>query len=1081
MSSSDAYEATQRLAEAARSHPVNARVAVPLNGLVGRYQIESLLGSGGMAEVYRAFDPALNRHVALKFLRDTDPEHLTRFMREARAQAQIGHPNICDVFDTGIVDGRPYIAMQCIEGATLAEAGRKMSVDEKAAVMVDVAEAVHAAHRTGLVHRDLTPGNIMVEAKSAGGWQPYVLDFGLARDQSMDTMTTIGMVMGTPPYMAPEQARADRAHIDRRTDVYSLGATMYDLFAGRPPFLADSSIGVMMKVVNEDAPPLRSINPAIPEDLETIVMKCLEKDQGRRYDSARALAEDLRRYLDGEPIEARPTTFVHRWFIRARKHPTIAALLAIASVAVLVSLGWAIATSIRSAERQRAAQRFGQEIERIEAVARYASMLPLHDLSREQRWIRARIDAIAREKADLGRTASAAADYAIGRGYLALHDYDRSRHALEAAWNGGHQTPEVAYALGRVIGAQYQDELQEAESLSTKDARMARRRQVEQQYRVPALNWLRRSAGGAGESPAYAEGLIALYEKRYDDALARARAAFAETPWMHEARKLEGDVWLARGTTDLGEGRSDSALAHFGKAGTAYGEAQAIAASEPSVLLGDAERWFYTMQVAVNRGEDPAPAMRNAIAAAERAAATNVNIDASLRVRASTLLRYADWQLSQGESPLDTLDRAAALARQATTINPKDGQAHSQLGIAMFTRGRYLAGNGENPIPLYDQSIAHHRRAVELDPRSANSLLSLGDALRRKADATVEAGGNPIPLVEEATRFYDRAIAADPKWANSYNNRALAFLTRGEWEMENGRDPNRSLDQAAASAERAIATNPEYAIAALNLGSAHLDRGNHHLRTGRDPRPAFAQAIDAYRRAASMNPKLAFTHSNTGLANLLSGQYALEIGENPHPWVERGAAAYVRALEINPKHSNSHAYSALLHLTDAQWATRTGADPTPSLTLARQRLARGIEIDPDNGDYLQYAAALEVEAARYAVRRGASPAALLSEAERWIARSMALNAANADTHYTTADVHRLRAQWLHSDAEITRALAAVNETLKLDARKAEAYALRGELLLLHGDAAAATRAFDEAVRLNPTSKKRIDAMRAASR
>ncbi|HET8797499.1 MAG TPA: protein kinase, partial [Thermoanaerobaculia bacterium] len=535
---------TERLA---RGEVLPLDPGAPMPSTLGRYVLGPRLGSGGMAEVYRAFDATLERHVAIKFLRETDGEHLTRFLREARAQAQVGHDNICDVYETGIIEGRPFIAMRWIDGLTLADAAPRMSTEEKVAVMVDVAEAVHAAHRIGLVHRDLKPNNIMVEAKPDGGWHAWVLDFGLARDASMETMTTIGAVVGTPPYMAPEQARAERERIDRRTDVYSLGATLFDVLSGRPPFVADSMVDVMMKVVTEDAPSLRTLVPSIPADLDTIVMKCLEKDPQRRYESARALAEDLRRYLDGEPIQARRTTFVHRWVRRARRHPTMAALLAVAGLAVLASLAWAVTTSLQSAERQRAAQRFGQEVERIEAVARYSNMLPLHDVRRERQWIRDRIARIEREAQSMSRTAAGPARYAIGRGYLALREWQPGRAHLEAAWSAGYRTPETAYALGRAIGAQYQEELEEAERIAGAEARAARLRQIEKQYRDAALSWLRRGRSAGGESPAYSEGLIALYEKRYDDALGRARVAFREVPWMHEARKLEGDIWLIRG------------------------------------------------------------------------------------------------------------------------------------------------------------------------------------------------------------------------------------------------------------------------------------------------------------------------------------------------------------------------------------------------------------------------------------------------------------------------------------------------------------------------------------------------------
>lgn len=1052
---------TERLSRIGEVSRFDSGVPVPLT--VGRYEVGELLGSGGMAEVYRAFDPMLNRQVALKFLRETDREHLARFIREARAQALVGNDHICDVYEAGVMDGRPFIAMRCIDGVTLADAALRMSVDEKVAVMAEVAEAVHAAHRTGLVHRDIKPNNIMVEARAEGGWHPWVLDFGLARDESMDTMTTIGTVVGTPPYMAPEQARGERNKIDRRTDVYALGATLYDLLSGRPPFTGESSVAVMMKVLSEDARPLRELDPSIPMDLDTIVLKCLEKDPARRYDSARAVAEDLRRYLDGEPIAARRTTFVHRWVRRAKKHPTITTLLAIAFVAVIASAAWAITTSLQSAERERAAQRFGQEVERIEAVARYASMLPLHDVQRERRWIRERIASIERASKSMGRTARGPAQYAIGRGHLALHEWEPSRRALESAWNETYRTPEVAYALGRVIGAQYQEELGEAERIANADARAARRKVVEKQYRDAALTWLRRSSGSSIESPAYAEGLIALYEKRYDAALARAQKAFRDVPWLHEAKELEGDIWLARGTEQYNDGALDAAVVSYTRAGDAYRAAQAIAPSDESTLLGEAEQAFRLMLVDINRGEDPLPQMQRGVAAVERAARTNANVASSLALESMIRQRFGEWQLTQGQSPIEQYDLAVDRGRRAVRADAKSLMGVRALGTALFVKARYAATHGADSIPLYDESIRVLREATALDPRNAHALNGLANSVRRKAEALASKGGNPLALLQESIAYYDRATAADPEWANSYNDRGLAFMTIGEWEMENGREPMRAFDDAAKSLDRAIALNPKLSIAILNLGSVHFDRANYLLRRGTDPRAALQQAIDAYQAALKINPKLTIAESNSGLANMLAAQYALDLDEDPKPWIDRGMLAYARALEINPQHANSYAYSGALQFIQGQYAARHGGDPAASFAEARERVRRADAIDPSSNDYLQLAASIEAEAARFLIAAKKSPAVPLAAGEKLIARALAENDADADTFLTAAELYKLR-------GDVARALAAVERSIAVDGEKAESHALRGELLLARGDREGARGELDRAIALKPSSR-----------
>src|SRR5262245_60820257 len=269
-----------------------------------RYRVERFLGSGGMGSVYLASDPQLGRHVALKFLHYNDPVLVVRFLREARAQARVEHPNICQVHEVGEVEGRPYIAMQYVEGKSLSELRGKLPTEAAVRLVRDVARAVHTAHKTGLIHRDLKPANILVGKDDAGVLHPWVVDFGLAQDQGEEGLTRTGLISGTPAYVSPEQAQG--GHLDRRTDVYSLGVVLYALLTESPPFAGTTAAGTLVRVLQEEPEPPRKRKPAIPADLETIVLKCLEKTPERRYDSARALADDLDRWLEGEPIAARP-------------------------------------------------------------------------------------------------------------------------------------------------------------------------------------------------------------------------------------------------------------------------------------------------------------------------------------------------------------------------------------------------------------------------------------------------------------------------------------------------------------------------------------------------------------------------------------------------------------------------------------------------------------------------------------------------------------------------------------------------------------------------------------------------------
>jgi len=303
------------------------------------YQVEKILGRGGMGIVFQARHLRLNRPVALKMILAgpyANPEERKRFVQESEAVASLRHPNIVQVFDAGEIDGRAYFTMELVEGGRLSEkvAGTPQPALEAAALVAAVADAVHAAHQKGIVHRDLTPSNILL----ASDGTPKVTDFGLARRLETDSeMTVTGLPVGTPSYMAPEQARGQKDAIGPVTDVYALGAILYYLLTGRPPFQAESSTATLQQVVaGEPVPPAR-LNPRVPRDLGTICLKCLNKDPHRRYESATALADDLRRFEQGDPIKAHPVGVSERAARWVRRRPALAGALA-AGVLLALSL-----------------------------------------------------------------------------------------------------------------------------------------------------------------------------------------------------------------------------------------------------------------------------------------------------------------------------------------------------------------------------------------------------------------------------------------------------------------------------------------------------------------------------------------------------------------------------------------------------------------------------------------------------------------------------------------------------------------------------------------------------------------------
>jgi len=300
---------------------------------IGRYEIISKVGEGGISIVYKALDPILKRNVALKVLKIMDPVLIRRFFREARAQAGIEHENICKVYDFGEIDGIPYITMQFIKGLPLQEAVKNMNLERKLIIIKKVADALHEAHKNGLIHRDLKPSNIMVETKEDGEEKPYIIDFGLVKKMKESDSTFPGMIVGTIGYMSPEQIEGKMDEIDRRTDIYGIGAVLFTILMGEPPFKGET-FETLKEAMEKDPIPLRRLNKNIPKDVEAIVMKCLEKDPEQRYQSAKELSEDIDRFLKGEPAKAKRSSLLLRVYKKAKRNKKIFTFSSVALIAI---------------------------------------------------------------------------------------------------------------------------------------------------------------------------------------------------------------------------------------------------------------------------------------------------------------------------------------------------------------------------------------------------------------------------------------------------------------------------------------------------------------------------------------------------------------------------------------------------------------------------------------------------------------------------------------------------------------------------------------------------------------------------
>jgi serine/threonine-protein kinase len=1001
-----------------------------------RFVVGDLIGRGGMGQVYRAYDQRLQRAVALKLLKGDDPDQLGRFLREAQAQARVVHDHVCRVYEVGEVGGKPYIAMQLIEGqplfvsdgeaAHLSPALREMTVDQRVRLMQKVAEGIHAAHREGLIHRDIKPSNVMLERGPDGDFRPYVLDFGLARELASSTVTSLGLAAGTPNFMAPEQARGDAGALDRRTDVYGLGATLYAILSGRPPFEGPSSLDVLIKVTEQEAPPLTEL----PADLQTIVTKALQKEPSQRYESARAFAEDLGRYLDGEPILARRTSLVSRLAKKARKHKKLVAASAAALVAFLVLGTLSVRAQLRAQTQMRLAGLFGQEVKAVESVMRIAQLAPAHDLTPEKALVRERMASIHAQMQAIGSAAEGPGYYALGRGHLVLGEYEDARTFLERAWKAGYHGPEVAYALGQGLGALYQREMEVAARIRSKEQREARLRQIEKEYRDPALEYLQQGRGLRLESPEYVEGLIAFYEKRYDTAVEKAQAAYARVPWLYEAHALEARVWSTVGREKHAVGQIEAANQAYRQAEDAYRVAAEVGRSAPSVPEGISRLEARLMQMELySEGANVEPHFRKGLEACDRALSLDPESVEAHLTKCNLLWRMGESLYRAGRDPRPLLGPSKQAGLQALRLHPQDANGYYGVGSAVEIQARYAFDHGEDPRPYLREAASHYQRSLAIQPNDENVWSSLSIIYGYASEYEDKHGRDPVPLLAKSEECGRIAVAVRPTAIN-LSNLSADYSDRARILMERGQDPTASLADAEHALDRALALNARYVTARNRWGEVHLQRALYRfLSAGEDPKDELAKATGAFESSVAMNPKYLPSLVGLARADWLRARFQRAHGRAPQPAIDAARAWVGKALAETPNEARALRVEARLHALEAESRVDRGLSPADAFDRAERAATRAITVEPDDPEAALILAGIHWQRAR---------------AQRRAHRS--------------------------ASAAIARGLALVEEQLGINPNLARALALRGVLLLEQAKIEPGRESLQRAFAINPLLK-----------
>jgi serine/threonine-protein kinase len=617
--------------------------------VLGRYRLGPQLGKGGMGEVFEAWDGLLGRRVALKILSVPSATAILRFMREAQLQGRVSHPNVCRIFDVDASGEVPVIAMQLVQGPNLQQAAAALTVAEAVEILGAVAMAINAAHRLDLIHRDLKPSNILLENDGMGGWNTYVADFGLAKDLAADGCIETQADLGTPGFLAPELRSGKGAVVGPATDIYALGVTLQEV------------LGLCQGQRAPSGPGPAEGMPALPRRLEVIIARCLEERPQDRYHSAGELAEDLRRFLDGEPLLAERGEWLRGVRRSVRRHPIWTASLALTLLLVTGFLGGARHLAARRHRQAALAQRFALDARDLESRLRMERLIPAHDLRPACAELRRGLDRIRGEMAKVGALALGPGNLALGRGYCYLGDLEQARRVLGEAWQGGYRTPDVAYALARVACFSYFRLLDRAEMGDLEEP-------LEPALEVhlrEARTYFRHARGQTWEPAGLGESRLAYLQGEFQHSVAHARAAFRENPWLYEAKIQEGFSLAALGRASQKQGDLARAQSLYREASLAAQAARAIGQSDGNCALADME-WRFTWMQNPSLGQAERMAHLDAAEAlADHLLLLLPDNPRALCSKAYVLIRRAGDLAAQGLSPEPELRRAERLLAPA--------------------------------------------------------------------------------------------------------------------------------------------------------------------------------------------------------------------------------------------------------------------------------------------------------------------------------------------------------------------------------------------------------------------------------
>jgi serine/threonine-protein kinase len=999
---------------------------------IGPYGITGELGRGAMGVVYRGTSEALGRDVAIKVIApdsEITPEIVDRFRREAQAAGRCsGHPGIVGVTDFGESDGRLWFAMELVDGTTLRDRidEGELSPVQAAQWVREAALAVAHAHTLGVLHRDVKPDNILVD----GHGHARVTDFGLSRitaaDASVARLTRSDVILGTPAYMSPEQALGDP--VDGRTDVWALGATLYEACTGRSPFERGDPLSVLMRVVRDDVPRPRLVAPGVPPALEAVILACLEKDVDRRYPSAAALAEDLERFLAGDAVTARGWTVGRTVRAAVRRHRLPAAMAA----ALLLAAGaggtaWWLSRgdggagdrAVAHQASARAAQEQAAQISDAYDQLALRTLQPLAELAaawRDEAALGAEAPQLRAVEAAADAVAAQHPETELPQAWKALARVFAGSGADANALDRSAQTDPMAALLALQLRLAVYAQTVELPGFRITETAFERYPFVE----PAALGTRRAEARGIVTAlrghpawphvrqrrtyEAYLDGADALAEGAYARA-ADALAGPAGDPLLGaDASALRGlCLYLAGDYRAAGE-----LWDRLGQSGSQRAWARASTA------------WISAAVEVRNAGGDPRPLFDRALAAAGRvtqhrwlAARTNLGL---IQLRRAMEAGINADGLPLAEEAVAAFDAVIAQGVDA-------GVAALNRGSALAMVARCHAALGRDPDPVLRRALADYDQAVLAAPRDAGVWNGRGNLHLAAARWAKSRNRDPEPALALAAADYDAALQAEPGFVAAAVNGADVLRERHEWRARRGPLGPTLLEEAQRRLDAVIAEHPGHFGALESRARLFTSRANHASGQGADGRRWVQRALQDYDHAIRLRPRFVQGYANRSFARLLAARFAVRAGDDPSAGYLGAIADAEALLELEPASPAGLGNRGLGLLGLADHTARAGADPTGRYEQARAAFDAVLRHNPRDVLGLLYRAQAHRKLALYLDARGTREPKRLAAALRDLDAAVALDAAQVQVRIERARVAVTLATWTRNVQGIKASVA----------------------------------------------------------